>query len=271
MSGKYLLLKTALLGLLLSFIASAALTAIVESLVVSWRKSSFYTDLFSLLGLWTGFLLTCIYALRYQVPQIDQNMIAAPSSHEINGKTSKKATEKVHGRFFLSKLFDNYGFKIKPFVDIPLGVGLGVVAQLYLVGLFSWPLSFFVHNLSRKLSGPADNLVHGLPHTEIIVLGVLVCVMSPLFEELFFRGLLQRAFLEVSAQHGRLFSVISSVILTAVFFAIAHFELLQLMPLFGFGVILGLAAYLTRRLGLGVAAHMAFNAVAYASIARGHF
>ncbi len=270
MRGKSLL-KTAIFGLLISFIVSTVSVSVAETAVSSWRGNNFYTSIFSLLGFWTGLFGTCLYALRLY-PGNETSGIPVPSD-EANG-SDPTGLGKSGGRrvkSLLSLLSENYGLRFRPAIDLPLGIVAGILAQLYLVAVFSWPLSFFVRNLSRRMSGPAKHLVSGLSGTEIVVLGIFICLFSPLFEELFFRGLLQRSLLEISAPFGRVFSVAVSILLTAAVFGSAHFESLQLLPLFGFGIMLGLAAYFTRRLGLGIAAHISFNTVAYVAIARGHF
>ena len=47
--------------------------------------------------------------------------------------------------------------------------------------------------------------------------------------------------------------------MTALVFALVHFEALQFLGLAGFGVVLGLLAWRTGRLGPSIVAHMAFN------------
>jgi membrane protease YdiL (CAAX protease family) len=54
--------------------------------------------------------------------------------------------------------------------------------------------------------------------------------------------------------------------LTAVCFGLAHFEALQLIGLVGFGVVLGSLAWRTGRLGPGIVAHAAFNAVTFVAL-----
>ncbi len=83
---------------------------------------------------------------------------------------------------------------------------------------------------------------------------LIVAVGAPIAEEIFFRGLLQRSLL-------RRFGPIAAVALSALIFGLTHFELLQLPALIGFGVVLGVLAVRTGRLGPGIFAHLSFNAV----------
>jgi hypothetical protein len=57
-----------------------------------------------------------------------------------------------------------------------------------------------------------------------------------------------------------------SVGLTALVFALAHFEALQFLGLAAFGVVLGCLAWRTGRLGPSIVAHMAFNTVTIVAI-----
>jgi membrane protease YdiL (CAAX protease family) len=98
------------------------------------------------------------------------------------------------------------------------------------------------------------------------VLAVLVCVGSPFVEELFFRGLLLRALLGSFQELGRRLGPAVSIVVTALVFALVHFEALQFLGLAGFGVVLGILAWRTGRLGPSIVAHMAFNTVTIIAI-----
>jgi membrane protease YdiL (CAAX protease family) len=86
-------------------------------------------------------------------------------------------------------------------------------------------------------------------------------VGAPLVEELFFRGLLFRALL------GRApVPVPVAVVVSALLFALAHFEAVQFAGLAVFGVVLALLAWRTGRLMPGIGAHAAFNLAAVVSV-----
>jgi uncharacterized protein len=53
-----------------------------------------------------------------------------------------------------------------------------------------------------------------------------------------------------------------ALVASALFFALVHFQPLQIPGLFAFGLILGACAQRTGRLGMGILAHSAFNATA---------
>lgn len=157
----------------------------------------------------------------------------------------------------------DYGLRVRNLVDVGGGLALGAACQLVLVPLIYAPLVRAVPKLSDKLDAPARQ-VTGLAHGSgsVIQLFVLVVIGAPLVEELFFRGLLLRA---LDRRVGPLWAVG----LSALAFGLAHQELLQLPALVVFGLILGALAERTGRLGPGIFAHMAFNAVTLVVLVHG--
>jgi len=83
---------------------------------------------------------------------------------------------------------------------------------------------------------------------------LLSMVTAAVLEELFFRGLLLRSL-------ARRLGSGWAVAISAVAFGVAHQQLLQLPALVALGVVLGILAVKTGRIGPGICTHMAFNAV----------
>jgi membrane protease YdiL (CAAX protease family) len=163
-----------------------------------------------------------------------------------------------------ASLVDDFGFRIGSLWDLVAGAAVGLGCQYVLVPLLYLPAEHFDHGLAHQLSAPAHQdtaAAHGI--LQISVLFVFLAVGAPIVEELFFRGLLLRGLL------GRA-PVAVAVVVTGLLFALAHFEALQFPGLAAFGVVLGLLAWRTGRLGPGIAAHAAFNAAAVISLARVH-
>ena len=96
------------------------------------------------------------------------------------------------------------------------------------------------------------------------MLAVVVIVGAPIVEELFFRGLVLRS---LQRRFGDAWSVIAS----AGVFGLAHLSTsgaaLQLPALVALGLILAVLALRTGRLGPGIFAHGAFNAVTVVALA----
>jgi hypothetical protein len=144
--------------------------------------------------------------------------------------------------------------------DFLLGAAAGIGTQLVLIPLLYLPFEHADRTLKHRLSAPAKTetaAVHGTWQTAVLIL--FLAVGAPIVEELFFRGLLLRS---LTRWLGPVIGISGS----AVLFGLAHFEALQLAGLILFGVILGVLAYRTGRLGAGMAAHCAFNAVTVLSL-----
>lgn len=139
-------------------------------------------------------------------------------------------------------------------VDVPIGIAVGVACQLLLVPLVSGPWIWLLGADGEELRVPACRLAAKADDPFGVVLLFLITVIgASVVEELFFRGFAQRA---AVARLGRPLGLA----FTSVAFGLVHFQLLQLPALVAFGLVLGLLADRTKRLGSSIVAHMAFNA-----------
>ena len=145
----------------------------------------------------------------------------------------------------------DFGFSAR-WTDALVGLPIGVVCQLLLVPLIYLPLQQFIskHDLEEPVRRVTDS-AHGGGY---IALTIVVVVGAPIVEELFFRGLVLRS---LQRRFGDAWAVVGS----AVLFGLAHFEPLQLPALVSLGVILGVMAVSTKRLGPSIFAHAGFNLV----------
>jgi membrane protease YdiL (CAAX protease family) len=144
-------------------------------------------------------------------------------------------------------------------VDVPLGAAAGVGSQALLFFLYL-PWRLVDPHFGRDLDKPARQLT-GVAHgPSLIVLGVLIAGCTPIVEELFFRGLLQRSLLRRLGRNA-------AIAVSAVFFGLAHEQALQLPGLVVFGLVLGYLAWRTGRLGPGIVAHACFNLVTVVTLA----
>jgi membrane protease YdiL (CAAX protease family) len=139
--------------------------------------------------------------------------------------------------------------------DAPVGLLVGVVAQLIFVRLLYDVLDRFVDTSS--VESQARTLTDKASGVGIAVLVVFVALGAPFVEELFFRGLVLRAF------NSRINDTLA-ILVSAVLFGLAHFQGIQLPGLIMFGIIAGYLAQRTKRLGPSIFAHMGFNAATIA-------
>jgi hypothetical protein len=138
-------------------------------------------------------------------------------------------------------------------VDVPLGIIAGVVTQFVLVPAISYPILKLSGQDADDLAKPARELadkVHGAGGALLLLL--VVGVIAPIAEELFFRGLLFRA---LEKRWDRWWALG----LSSAFFAATHFQPLQFLPLAAAGAVFGYLVIRTDRLGPAIVAHMAFN------------
>jgi hypothetical protein len=145
-------------------------------------------------------------------------------------------------------------------LDVPLGLVAGVVTQLVLVPLLYAPVLWLSDVDPEELSSEARELTDKATDPVGVVLLILIVVVSaPLIEELFFRGLFQRA-------AGRRFGPVWAVVLPAVVFGAVHLQPLQFPALVLFGLVAGLLVRRFDRLGPAIWAHVGFNAIAVAAL-----
>ncbi len=131
------------------------------------------------------------------------------------------------------------------------GLAIGVVAQVVAVPAIYVPILLLTDDLD--VSGPARDLVDRADGMGIALLFVMVVVLAPVAEELFFRGLALRAL------EARMAPRVALVV-SALFFGVTHFQLLQLPALVMIGLVCGWLAQRDGRLGRAVWAHVGFNA-----------
>lgn len=148
---------------------------------------------------------------------------------------------------------EDLGLRAEP-RDVPLGLALGALTQLILVPLLYAPLLRLLDQSSDDVAAEARELTDKASGLGIVLLIVVVVLIAPIVEEIFFRGLLLRS---LEARFGPGPALLGSSAL----FGLAHFQWLQLPALVMFGLV---AAALTQRygrLGPAIFAHIAFNAV----------
>jgi membrane protease YdiL (CAAX protease family) len=140
--------------------------------------------------------------------------------------------------------------------DLWKGGALGIATQVVVLPLLYWPILEALDKDVDDLEGPAQALTdRANSPVDVILLVLIVGVMAPIVEEIFYRGLMQRSLLK------RGLPPVIAIGITSLFFAATHFQLLQLPGLAIAGAVFGTLAYRADRLGPAIAAHFTFNMV----------
>ena len=151
------------------------------------------------------------------------------------------------------------------FVGIALQFGVGFV--YYLAGTDD-----------RKVSAPARELTDRTGGLGLMfaVLAVFVVIGAPIFEELFYRGLVLNAFRRafgadgsngrggsgvdrVASLAGVTPGIVASVAMSSLWFGLIHFQLLQLLALVFVGIACAVARLKTGRIFTSICLHAGFN------------
>lgn len=146
----------------------------------------------------------------------------------------------------------DFGFRFER-NDIPIGLAIGVALQLVLVPLVYLPLRLLGGD-TEEVSEPARTFIDSaVGPLGVVLLLLVVGLGAPVVEELFYRGLTQRALL------NRMGRPVWAVVIAALFFALAHLQSLQFPALVAVGIVFGVLAQRSGRLGPAIFAHMGFN------------
>ncbi len=134
------------------------------------------------------------------------------------------------------------------------GVPIGVASQLVLVNLVMWPLRVAFPDVfdPADVERRARDLVDAASGAWIVLLAIVVVVGAPFVEELVYRAYIQARLEPITSRTW-------SVIIAAVWFTIVHLEPVEFPGLFAFALVLGLCFARTKRIGLSIVAHVAFN------------
>jgi len=147
---------------------------------------------------------------------------------------------------------DDYGITFAP-VDV-IGLGIGALSQLVVVRVVYLPLEAIWPDTftDDRLQENARELIDRAGGASTVLLFLIIVLGAPVVEELFYRGLLQRSLA------GR-FSEGLVVVGVAAVFAVVHFRPVEYPGLFAFGLVLGVVALRTGRLGMAITTHVGFN------------
>ena len=137
------------------------------------------------------------------------------------------------------------------------GVPLGIASQLLLVVAVTLPFQWLFPSLfnSEAVEKRANDLFDAAHGAWIVLLVVIVVVCAPVVEELVYRAFIQHNL-------GVAYGARIAVLISSFWFAAVHLQLAEFPGLFAFALVLGICFARTKRLGLSIVTHVAFNATA---------
>lgn len=159
----------------------------------------------------------------------------------------------VSRKYGTASLRRDFLLRFRP-VDLAWGP-LATVAGLVVTALVSQAFT------GTRLAGSNTQIISGSGHTTVgaVLITLVVSAGAPLFEELFFRGLVRTA---LAARLGPLGAVAAQ----AVLFGLAHLNPVTglgnvevVVVIAAFGAVLGMVAHLTGRLAPGMIGHGLYN------------
>lgn len=147
-------------------------------------------------------------------------------------------------------------FKAKVFANISL---YGVLLAIACSALFYFILDKGLDPIFEKLfPSSKENYQQAIQSINAAPLISLLdfCILAPVIEEVLMRGFLLEG---LSINYGK----IAALIISSVLFALLHFNLLQIVPSFICGIILGLLYFRTGSLFSCILAHAGYNLISY--------
>lgn len=144
-------------------------------------------------------------------------------------------------------------------LDVGLAVGFWITSLMLLFGIRIALGTIDLHNLQKSVDDTVRILGPMAPHTYLEAgLFVMLSVCAGLFEEIIFRGYLQRQF----GALGR--NAIVGIVASGILFGLAHgYQGTRMMIVIGFyGVFFGILAHLRKSLRAGMMAHAFQDSIA---------
>lgn len=137
------------------------------------------------------------------------------------------------------------------------GIPLGIASQLLLVVAVTLPFQWLFPSLfnSEAVEKRANELFDAAHGVWIVLLVIIVVICAPVVEEMVYRAFIQHNLNVAYGAHV-------AVLISSFWFAAVHLQLAEFPGLFAFALVLGICFARTKRLGLSIVTHVAFNATA---------
>lgn len=215
-----------------------------------------------LLGVLAAFVFGFAFVMIFRVTASDPERMTLPAIFcaVAGGWLGYSGSAYFFSRKEPGGFFEQIGLRFE-LVDIPKGVLTGLAGQILAIVIYT-PIGWLAPDVVETLGDPASQLTSALEGWRWIVFGLLIAVISPINEEIFFRGFAYRAF---ASRWG----IWAGIITSGILFGIIHLEPLQTLALGALGILLAWRVSRTGRLGEAIIAHSTFNLVTVISLYAG--
>ncbi len=146
--------------------------------------------------------------------------------------------------------------------DVGIGL-LGGLVALAVGSALAWVSSMMFGDFTSSAGDAAAELSGAASRPVIVVFAFMLAFGAPVVEEFAFRGLVFAGL----RKHG--FSPLITIALSALVFALFHFEPARILVVAGIGLVLGFLRWRTGSLGAGMVAHCVNNLPAAVLVAAG--
>lgn len=151
-----------------------------------------------------------------------------------------------------------YGFKAKKLLRLNK-TSISNCAIVFAIGFLAVFMAMFINliymSAYKGIFGSADVPDLKVKNSYMLIFFIFSVAVTPsIFEELIFRGFIQRGFEK--------YGYIKAVIITGALFGLIHFNFVQIPALIFLGIIAGLVTYITNSVYMGMLVHFINNAYA---------
>ncbi|HEY4934962.1 MAG TPA: CPBP family intramembrane glutamic endopeptidase [Puia sp.] len=124
-----------------------------------------------------------------------------------------------------------------------------------IVHLFPKATQKWVENGETDANGMLDNILFMKGPADLIMPIFLVGALPAIGEELFFRGILQKLFIQIFK------SALPGIIFTGFLFSVIHMQFMGFLPRMALGIILGLLYWYSGSIFISMMGHFIFNSI----------
>lgn len=127
-----------------------------------------------------------------------------------------------------------------------ISIGISII-----FGILTNLINLFLMQFGLQMTTPDFSVKNDVFYNMILILST--CIIAPIFEELFFRGLI----LQALKRYGNVFAILT----TSILFALLHGNLMQAIPVFALSLVISYAVLRSNNILTGILIHFINNSL----------